>query len=99
MFVRSEAGYSDNVVTHGILSGLWSGFYSLGEVIGPGLGGALLERYGFAVAATVISGINVGTAIIAAVFYSTRTRKNLSCSNRCDINTNNDSYVAKRNVT
>jgi hypothetical protein len=36
-------GCSDNLPTYSIVAGVWSGMYSLGEVIGPSVGGIVLE--------------------------------------------------------
>lgn len=92
----SEGGYGDNLVTQGTVSGLWSGAYSLGEVIGPGLGGAVLERYGFPMTTTVIAAINFAAALVAAIYYVSRTRRNVVCDKDCDINlVVKESYVVR----
>ncbi|KAJ8960835.1 hypothetical protein NQ318_020131 [Aromia moschata] len=42
-----QSGFVENLGTHSVIAGLWSSVYSLGEVLGPVLGGYLMEKYDF----------------------------------------------------
>ncbi|XP_067145121.1 MFS-type transporter SLC18B1-like [Centruroides vittatus] len=50
-----EKGLGDNLVTYSKVSGLWNSVYSLGEVIGPALGGILMDFFGFPQSAVILS--------------------------------------------
>nr|XP_022912860.1 MFS-type transporter SLC18B1-like [Onthophagus taurus]XP_022912871.1 MFS-type transporter SLC18B1-like [Onthophagus taurus] len=69
-----EGGYSNAIPTYGIVAGIWSCMYSLGEVIGPSLGGILLEHYGFAVASTTMAGSTFILGISIWIFYFIRRK-------------------------
>lgn len=57
VYVHSyEGGCPEALATYSAVAGVWSCCYSLGEVTGPVLGGALLQRYGFALGATICAG-------------------------------------------
>ncbi|KAH1004874.1 hypothetical protein HUJ05_005642 [Dendroctonus ponderosae] len=62
-------GFAENLGTHGMISGLWGSVYSLGEVIGPILGGTLMDNFNFSVTATVLALLNFLLAIIALVYF------------------------------
>lgn len=53
----------------GLVAGLWSSVYSLGEVIGPPMGGALFTNWGFPVACTAIAFLNFSMAVTIFLFY------------------------------
>lgn len=42
------------------------------EVVGPSLGGLILERYGFPMCSTVMAAVSLSLAIITTLFFSTR---------------------------
>ncbi|CAB3369675.1 Hypothetical predicted protein [Cloeon dipterum] len=63
-------GCSDDLPTYSIVAGVWSGMYSLGEVIGPSLGGLVLEWYGFPTCATLMAGVTFAVALLVLVFFS-----------------------------
>ncbi|GBP22929.1 MFS-type transporter SLC18B1 [Eumeta japonica] len=48
-----EGGCPEALATYSAVAGVWSCCYSLGEVLGPALGGALAQRYGFPLCATL----------------------------------------------
>lgn len=73
--VCSEGGCEESLATHGVVAGLWSAAYSLGEVLGPMAGGLLLEHYGFPVASTFIAAVNLVLVIASAIYFP--------CKNRC----------------
>ncbi|XP_063225439.1 MFS-type transporter SLC18B1-like isoform X2 [Bacillus rossius redtenbacheri] len=41
------AGFPDNIVTYGLISGLWMSAFSLGAFVGPSVGGLLLDMVHF----------------------------------------------------
>ncbi|XP_048518397.1 MFS-type transporter SLC18B1 isoform X2 [Dendroctonus ponderosae] len=63
-------GCSDSITTYSVVAGVWSSMYSLGEVIGPAVGGALLEHYGFPVSATVMATGTFFMAVVALFFFT-----------------------------
>lgn len=78
----SEGGFGDNLHTQSLISGLWSCAYSLGEVIGPALGGALLENCDFPTTATTMAVVNLVTAIICGFYFFNRKRVNIHCEEK-----------------
>ncbi|XP_044751542.1 MFS-type transporter SLC18B1-like [Coccinella septempunctata] len=68
-------GFTETIGTHSLIAGLWSCVYSMGEVIGPIAGGALMENYGFPVTSTVFAVANLVTSILVTLFFMTRTKK------------------------
>ncbi|XP_017769285.1 PREDICTED: MFS-type transporter SLC18B1-like [Nicrophorus vespilloides] len=64
-----DGGFSDNIGTHSLVAGLWSCIYSLGEMLGPAIGGALLQQWGFPTAATCLAGANLLAAICTSIFF------------------------------
>lgn len=78
----SEGGFGDSLRTQSLISGLWSCAYSLGEVIGPALGGALLENYDFPITATTIAILNLVIAIISGLYFFNRKRVDVECEHK-----------------
>ncbi|XP_065574100.1 MFS-type transporter SLC18B1-like isoform X2 [Artemia franciscana] len=64
----TRAGPAISFNTHGIVAGIWSSMYSLGDVIGPGLGGVLLDYYGYPICMTVFAGMMFFVAWLIVVF-------------------------------
>ncbi|KAF4521169.1 hypothetical protein B566_EDAN011619 [Ephemera danica] len=64
-------GCDDELGTYSIVAGVWSGMYSLGEVIGPSLGGLILEWYDFPTCSTVMALGTFALAIIVLIFFLT----------------------------
>ncbi|XP_064480850.1 MFS-type transporter SLC18B1-like [Ornithodoros turicata] len=62
-------GMQDDVATYGLVSGLWSSMYSLGEVLGPSIGGVFLDVVGFPWASTIISGVSLCTAMMGIIYW------------------------------
>ncbi|CAG0923968.1 unnamed protein product [Notodromas monacha] len=50
-----DTGYPDTIDTFSTISGIWQSSFSLGETIGPFLGGAFLDLYGFSKATTTVA--------------------------------------------
>jgi MFS family permease len=40
-------GFADDIATYGMVSGLWTSFFSLGAFVGPTVGGVLYDTVGF----------------------------------------------------
>ncbi|CAH0557000.1 unnamed protein product [Brassicogethes aeneus] len=64
-----KGGFTENIGTHSVIAGLWSSIYSLGEVVGPILGGAILENWNFPVTSSTFSLLNFVTAIIGSIYF------------------------------
>ncbi|XP_073945786.1 MFS-type transporter SLC18B1-like isoform X1 [Choristoneura fumiferana] len=67
-----EGGCPEALATYSAVAGVWSCCYSLGEVTGPVLGGALVQRYGFALGATICAGACFTMAVVALTFFTLR---------------------------
>ncbi|XP_075211526.1 MFS-type transporter SLC18B1-like isoform X2 [Lycorma delicatula] len=65
-----ENGHKREIATYSIIAGAWSCMYSLGEVLGPTLGGVLLDKYGFPVCSTVMAAITLMVAVGSLVYFS-----------------------------
>lgn len=50
-----ESGFKDNIQTYGKISGLWSSLFSLGEFIGPLLGGYIVQKTDFQTATSAVA--------------------------------------------
>ncbi|KAJ8920986.1 hypothetical protein NQ315_015781 [Exocentrus adspersus] len=72
-----ENGFVENLGTHSVIAGLWSSVYSLGEVLGPVLGGYLMEKYDFPVTTTTFSGLNLAMAVCGSIFFVQRRKTKL----------------------
>ncbi|KAF0288170.1 MFS-type transporter SLC18B1 [Amphibalanus amphitrite] len=60
-------GMEDNLVTHSFVSAVFGAVFSIGNVVGPTLGGYITDLYGFPVAATGLAGFGVLVAIACVV--------------------------------
>ncbi|XP_069676364.1 MFS-type transporter SLC18B1-like [Periplaneta americana] len=67
-----EGGCSDELSTYSLVAGIWSCMYSLGEVIGPSVGGVLLEYFGFPICSTVMACVTFVLALVTLVFFVTK---------------------------
>ncbi|XP_045761273.1 MFS-type transporter SLC18B1-like [Maniola jurtina] len=67
-----EGGCPEALATYSAVAGVWSCCYSLGEVLGPALGGALAERYGFPLSATLCASACFIMAVVTLTFFSLR---------------------------
>lgn len=47
IFYFRAGGFPDEISTYGLMSGLWSASFSLGDFIGPSVAGALNDLVGF----------------------------------------------------
>ncbi|XP_071492402.1 MFS-type transporter SLC18B1-like [Diadema antillarum] len=61
-------GLPDNLATHGVISGVFSGAFSLGTFIGPTIAGALVDNFGFDWSATLFAGGNFIAMILICLF-------------------------------
>ncbi|XP_050389568.2 uncharacterized protein LOC126808695 [Patella vulgata] len=64
MEIAIETGYPDSLSTHGLVAGLWSSMYALGEFIGPIWGGYIQDNIGFADGLTYTAGACVVIVIL-----------------------------------
>ncbi|CAG9768972.1 unnamed protein product [Ceutorhynchus assimilis] len=64
-----HGGCSDSMATYSVVAGIWSSMYSLGEVVGPALGGFLLQYYGFPLSSTVMAAGTFFMGIITFFFF------------------------------
>ncbi|XP_044750167.1 MFS-type transporter SLC18B1-like isoform X2 [Coccinella septempunctata] len=69
----TDAGHKESLATYSVVAGIWSCLYSLGEVIGPSLGGVLLQYYGFPLMSTVMAAITLTIALITLMYFTTKT--------------------------
>ncbi|KAL4715239.1 hypothetical protein ACJJTC_007821 [Scirpophaga incertulas] len=67
-----EGGCPEALATYSAVAGVWSCCYSLGEVLGPALGGALSQTYGFPVCATLCAAACFTMGVITLTFFSLR---------------------------
>ncbi|XP_026726219.1 MFS-type transporter SLC18B1-like [Trichoplusia ni] len=81
-----EGGCPEALATYSAVAGVWSCCYSLGEVLGPALGGALTERYGFPLCATLCAAACFTMAVVTLTFFSLRESRKcaVSASSACD---------------
>ncbi|KPI93454.1 MFS-type transporter C6orf192-like [Papilio xuthus] len=67
-----EGGCPEALATYSAVAGVWSCCYSLGEVLGPAVGGALAQRYGFPLCATLCAAACFVMALVTLTFFSLR---------------------------
>ncbi|CAG9575981.1 unnamed protein product [Danaus chrysippus] len=67
-----EGGCPEALATYSAVAGVWSCCYSLGEVLGPALGAALAQRYGFPLCATMCAAACFTMAVVTLTFFSLR---------------------------
>ncbi|XP_035430098.1 MFS-type transporter SLC18B1 [Spodoptera frugiperda] len=81
-----EGGCPEALTTYSAVAGVWSCCYSLGEVLGPALGGALTERYGFPLCATLCAAGCFTMAVVTLTFFSLRESRKCtqSSGSACD---------------
>uniref|UniRef100_T1J6T6 Major facilitator superfamily (MFS) profile domain-containing protein n=1 Tax=Strigamia maritima TaxID=126957 RepID=T1J6T6_STRMM len=53
----------DSYQTYGVISGLWTAFFQLGNFIGPSIGGVLYDQIGFREASVVLLGLQLGLMV------------------------------------
>jgi len=83
-----EEGLSDNIVTYGLVSGLWSTAFYLGEFLGPTITGVMIDNYGFGWSSTVILSLHF-LVVLIIIFYLLYC---LMCKRTKDSNTKFDNY-------
>ncbi|RZC41026.1 UDP-glucose:glycoprotein glucosyltransferase, partial [Asbolus verrucosus] len=64
-----SSGCGDTLSTYSVVAGIWSCVYSLGEVIGPSLGGFLLQHYGFPITSTIMATMTFCLAVLTFFFF------------------------------
>ncbi|XP_075983718.1 uncharacterized protein LOC142981589 [Anticarsia gemmatalis] len=81
-----EGGCPEALATYSAVAGVWSCCYSLGEVLGPALGGALTEQYGFPLCATLCAAACFTMAVVTLTFFCVRESRKCATSSgsACD---------------
>lgn len=72
-----ENGYTDDISTHSVIAGLWSSVYSLGEVLGPVLGGSLMQHYDFSNTCATFAALNFIVGTLATIMLVNRKQMSL----------------------
>ncbi|XP_065284177.1 MFS-type transporter SLC18B1-like [Dermacentor albipictus] len=70
----TSGGMEEDIGTYALVSGWWNSMYSLGEVIGPSIGGVLLDLIGFPWASTLVAAGSLLTAFIATLYWCCASR-------------------------
>ncbi|KAI7686519.1 MFS-type transporter SLC18B1 [Sarcoptes scabiei] len=68
-------GFPNDITTYSLVSGLWTAFCSLGEILGPIFGGFLTENFGFETSSSAMGCSALFMAVLCFVtcFYSTNS--------------------------
>ncbi|CAH1267551.1 SLC18B1 [Branchiostoma lanceolatum] len=69
LYAASDAGMEDSLVTNGLVAGLYSAGFSIGEFIGPTASSALVQKFGFPWATTALGGFTLSYAVVMLIFY------------------------------
>ncbi|XP_026685997.1 MFS-type transporter SLC18B1-like [Diaphorina citri] len=78
-----DNGFKDSIATYSIVAGLWSCAYSLGDMLGPSIGGVLLEQFNFPVCATSMAIMSFITVTITLFIVCSRSGHNRRCGGGC----------------
>ncbi|KAH9488973.1 hypothetical protein Btru_061758 [Bulinus truncatus] len=70
-----DLGFPDGLSTFGLVSGLFNATFCLGAFVGPTIGGALIERIGFAYGSTIISGFYLFVMTTSSLYFGIRRVK------------------------
>ncbi|XP_077990380.1 MFS-type transporter SLC18B1-like [Glandiceps talaboti] len=63
-----EKGHEDNLALYGMVSGLYYCSYNLGMFIGPIMGSALFQEYGFPWSCSIVAAVVVGSFVLYALY-------------------------------
>lgn len=77
-----ENGFVDCLGTQSVIAGLWSSVNSLGEVLGPVIGGSLMEHFGFPITSTTFAFLNFAAGVVALVYFKARSLKSKRLAER-----------------
>nr|XP_010986993.1 MFS-type transporter SLC18B1 isoform X3 [Camelus dromedarius] len=69
LHIKSENGFEEGLSTMGLVSGLFGAVWSVGDFIGPTLGGFLYEKIGFEWAATLQGLWALTSGLVMGLFY------------------------------
>ena len=78
--LRSQ-GFSNNLETYGLISGLWTSTFALGAFIGPSLGGILYDTIGFKNATMVVVTLNAFVVSSRINLKNRKKKKNIEILN------------------
>ncbi|XP_066020939.1 MFS-type transporter SLC18B1-like [Pocillopora verrucosa] len=84
MIAARENGMPDNEETNAELSSLYTSLYYLGAFIGPSLGGAFDEHFGFQWAMTIAGLISFAQALVVLIFTLVEKVSRGKCSNQTE---------------
>lgn len=62
-------GFSDNIETYGIISGIWTSTFALGAFVGPTVSGALYDSIGFAKSTIFIIIMHTVAALVVILYF------------------------------
>ena len=70
-----EAGFPEDLSTCGLISGIWASSFALGSFVGPSVGGAALEFFGFKWASQIVVAMHTLLAVVTAFLMLSGNRK------------------------
>jgi len=90
--IAEEKGCEDDTRTYSMVAGLWLSMYSLGDFLGPSVGGALLDTVGFEAMCTYSAGLCLFMACILFISWLTDSKccKGENSSGFWSVNVNDD---------
>ncbi|KAH3844710.1 MFS-type transporter SLC18B1-like [Dreissena polymorpha] len=77
--VAQDSGFEDTTSTYSMVAGVWMSVYSLGDFIGPSVGGVLLDTVGFELMTT----FSAGLCLFMAFILSLNWMLDWQCCKRC----------------
>ncbi|XP_078683213.1 MFS-type transporter SLC18B1-like [Branchiostoma floridae x Branchiostoma belcheri] len=69
LWAASDAGMENNFAMYGLVSGVMSAFFAIGDLLGPLGSSALADRFGFPWTSTAFGGLVVFYMLVIVVFY------------------------------
>ncbi|CAG7829141.1 unnamed protein product [Allacma fusca] len=69
-------GFQDNISTYGLVSGLWSSSFAMGNFIGPTVGGVLLDTVGFRYGSIYILATQCIVVSLVIIFLCVSRKRN-----------------------
>ncbi|XP_022102771.1 MFS-type transporter SLC18B1-like isoform X2 [Acanthaster planci] len=87
-------GIPNDLGLNGMISGLWTGVFSLGSMLGPIIGGSLKQGFGFGKATTLLAGSCIFTMLVLCFFgvweYRCGKGKRIPSSRRISLHSSTD---------
>ncbi|XP_078601783.1 MFS-type transporter SLC18B1-like isoform X1 [Branchiostoma floridae x Branchiostoma japonicum] len=69
LWAASDAGMENNFALYGLVSGVMNAFFAIGNLLGPLVGSALTDRFGFPWTSTAFGGLVLFYIVVLLVFY------------------------------